>query len=263
MQRDVLGSAMRVMEHLSRSRDPVGVREVSRDLGLAVASTHRILRALCRERLAVQVGERGLYSSGARLAELAANLGNAEDVVPRAMPLLRAAAAGSGESALLMVAQRHESVCLASVESEQFLRVVFPVGWRGPLYRGATGRVLLAYQPPEVIEAVIARGRREPAARRLADSAELLRSLARIRRQGHCVSHGERQEGWTSVAAPVLGPRRVVVAAVSIYGPSPRFERAALQEHTRRVLACAANIESALHPGIPYHKGVRHELEGS
>jgi IclR family KDG regulon transcriptional repressor len=263
MQRDILGSALRVVEHLSKTREAVGLRELSRDLGLAVASTHRILQALCRERLVVQVGDRGLYASGARLAEIASNLLHANDLVPLALPLLRDAAARSKESALIMVCDGHESVCRASIESEQFLRVVFPVGWRGPLYRGATGRVLLAYQPAEVISAVIEGGQQASAPLELADPAELLRSLAKIRRTGYCVSHGERHEHWSSVAAPIRGPDRLVIATVAIYGPSARFSRSDLPSHTKRVISCAAGISAALQRRLGHIGGGRHEHQGA
>jgi DNA-binding IclR family transcriptional regulator len=246
LQRDILGSALRVVEHLSKTRDAVGVRELSRDLGIAVASTHRILRALCRERLAVQLGNRGMYASGSRLAEIAANLVHANDLVPAALPHLREVAAETGESALMMVVEGYEAVCVSSIESEQFLRVVFPVGWRGPLYRGASGRLLLTYQPPTVIDAVIAKGKRAAGTLRITDAEELRRGLARIRRVGHCASHGEREEGWSSVAAAVRGPDGAVIAAVAVYGPSARFSRVDMPRQIRHATSCAAAVSAAL-----------------
>jgi DNA-binding IclR family transcriptional regulator len=263
MQRDILGSAMRVVEHLSKNREAVGLRDLSRDLGIAVASAHRILRALCRERLAVQVGDRGMYASGERLTQIASNLLHANVLVPLALPLLREAAAESGESALIMVAEGHESVCRASVESEQILRVVFPVGWRGPLYRGATGRVLLAYQTPQEIQAVIARGQRAASPLKLTKPDDLRRSLAKIRRAGYGVSHGERHEHWSSVAAPVRGPHGLVIASVAIYGPSSRFSRGGLPERVALATACAAGIGAAIQQRLGHAGGGRHEHEGA
>jgi DNA-binding IclR family transcriptional regulator len=254
---------MRVVEHLSKTREAVGVRELSRDLGIAVASTHRILKALCRERLAVQVGDRGLYASGARLVEIASHLVHTNELVPIALPLLRNVAAKSGESALIMTAEGRESVCQASVESHQFLRVVFPVGWRGPLYRGATGRVLLAFQAPRAIDSVIAGGQRAAGALKLTDSGDLVRSLAKIRRDGYGVSHGERQEDWSSVAAPIHGPDGLVVAAVAVYGPSARFARADLPRFIGLATGCANAVSEALQQRLGHAGGGRHEQQGA
>jgi DNA-binding IclR family transcriptional regulator len=263
MPRDVLASALRVVDHLSRTREAVGVRELSRDLGIAVASTHRILQALCRERLAVQVGDRGHYASGARFVEIASRIVHSNDLVPTALPLLRHVAARSGESALVMVAEGYDSVCRASVESDQFLRVVFPVGWRGPLYRGATGRVLLAFQETKFVEAAVQRGQRAAGALRLADPDALLRGLAKIRRDGYGVSHGERQEDWSSVAAPIPGPDGRAIAAVAIYGPSVRFARANLPRFVKLAKSCAAEIGETLQQRLGQLGRERHEQQGA
>src|SRR5262249_24464977 len=138
MERDIFGTALRVLEQVTRAADPVGVRELSRQLTMTVGSTHRALQLLKRERFVVQLGERGLYKSGPRILELAANLVKSHDLVPAAATFLRQTAEASDESVVLMVADAHEAACVASVESAHLLRTVFPVGWRGPLYFGAS-----------------------------------------------------------------------------------------------------------------------------
>ena len=50
------------------------------------------------------------------------------------------------------------AVCLHQVETGQPLRLSLEPGSMAPLHAGATGRVLLAYALPEIVEAVIARG---------------------------------------------------------------------------------------------------------
>ncbi|MFT4065534.1 IclR family transcriptional regulator [Paraburkholderia sp.] len=237
---------MRVVEFLSKIQSPVGVRDLSRHLDMPVASIHRVLQALKRERLIVQVSDQGLYASGERLVELATNLMRAHNLVPVASPFLNRMAALSGESATLMVMEGNEAVCVASVESEQMLRVVFPVGWRGPLYRGASGRLLLAFQPVEVIETVIENGAREEGADRLLDSEALRRSLPELRKAGYVVSHGERHEGWSSVAAAIHAPGATVIGSVALYGPNSRFGDKQLEDHAKHVTECARSISDAL-----------------
>src|ERR1700693_2363653 len=115
MERDNFATAVRVMEQVSKESDPVGVRELSRALGMAVGSTHRALQALKRERFVVQAGARGLYSSGARIFELASNLVRTHDLVPVAGPFLQQTARKSHESVVLMVAESDEALCVASI----------------------------------------------------------------------------------------------------------------------------------------------------
>jgi DNA-binding IclR family transcriptional regulator len=41
--------------------------------------------------------------------------------------------------------------------------------------------------------------------------------------QGYAVSHGEREDGLSAVAVPILGRSGAVVAALSLSGPTIRF----------------------------------------
>lgn len=247
MERDILGLGLRIIEQIGESAQPVGVRELSRALAIPVGTTHRVLQALKRERLVEQAGERGLYRSGMRIAELSRRFMRAHDLVPTAMPYLHEAAERSGDSVAIMVVEGHEAVCAASVEGGQLLRVVFPAGWRGPLYRGASGRMLLAFEPEETIRAVVTAGMHARAPLRIDDPDQLIASLAGIRKRGYAVSHGEREEGFTSVAAAVRGPDRAVMASVALYGPHSRFSsRADLANHLKSVRECAAAIHDAL-----------------
>lgn len=246
MERDIFGTALKVLEHVTRAGDPLGVRELSRQLGMTVGSTHRALQLLKRERFVTQLGERGLYKSGTRIFELAANLVKSHDLVPAASTFLRQTAEAGDESVVLMIADGHDATCVASVESAHLLRTVFPVGWRGPLWFGASGYLLLAYQPEETIRAVIRAGMKSTSPNRLTDPDRLLTRLATVRKTGDSVSHGEREQGMSSVAAAVRDGNDTVIAAVAIYGPSARFSRSKIPEYLALVRACAANISEAL-----------------
>ena len=122
MERDILGVGLRIIEQLGESAQPIGVRELSRALAIPVGTTHRVLQALKRERLVEQAGERGLYRSGMRIAELSRRFMRAHDLVPTALPWLHDAAERSGDSVAIMVVEGHEAVCAASVEGDQLLR---------------------------------------------------------------------------------------------------------------------------------------------
>jgi len=248
LERNILGVALQVVEYLSHAPEPVGVRELGRILDMPVASTHRVLQALKRERLVTQVGERGLYASGERLGQLANNLFRAHDLVPRARPFLLQMAEETGESVVVMVAEGHEVVRVASAEGSHMLRVVFSAGWRGPLYRGASGKLLLAHRSEETVKAVIAEGVKAAPALRLTNAQQLLSELPAIRRRGYSISHGERHEGLSSIAAPIMGPDRQLLAAIALYGPTPRIalRRGDLQALIKLTMLYATRVSDAL-----------------
>ncbi len=44
-----------------------------------------------------------------------------------------------------------------------------------------------------------------------------------IRKKGHAISYGEREEGITSIAVPIFHPKNKVTTVFSVAGPSVRF----------------------------------------
>jgi DNA-binding IclR family transcriptional regulator len=64
--------------------------------------------------------------------------------------------------------------------------------------------------------------------------------VAEAAARGYAVSHGEREQGLSAVAAPVLGRSGSVVAALTLSGPSVRFD-------DERVAAFAADLVQVAH----------------
>jgi DNA-binding IclR family transcriptional regulator len=87
---------------------------------------------------------------------------------------------------------------------------------RGSLYSGGAAKLLLAYAPQEVIDAVIAEHLADftPATIRTRD--DVLRLLATIRRDGFYVSIGEYRPDVFTISAPVHDARGSVVAVLVI-----------------------------------------------
>ncbi|MCL5045596.1 MAG: IclR family transcriptional regulator, partial [Actinobacteria bacterium] len=70
--------------------------------------------------------------------------------------------------------------------------------------------------------------------------------LEDIKRQGFAVSHGEREQGASAVAAPIWNAERQVEAAVSISGPTARWTTADVEQFARIVREGAADISREL-----------------
>ena len=72
--------------------------------------------------------------------------------------------------------------------------------------------------------------------------------------RGYAVSHGERDEGLSAVAAPILGRSGSVVAALGLSGPTMRFTDS-------RILEFAADLQRvAQHMS---ERGFDHPLGGT
>jgi DNA-binding IclR family transcriptional regulator len=159
------------------------------ELGLAKSTTSRLLQALERSRL-VQRDHAGAFRPGALFSLYAAR-----------------------PSALHDLAELSRPTCERLGElSDETVNLAVP-------HCTALGKVLLAYGALE-----LPRGNLE---RRTAhspvDRAHLDHSLVEVRRRGWAASLDELEVGLAAVAAPVRAVDGVVIAAISLSGPTARI----------------------------------------
>jgi IclR family KDG regulon transcriptional repressor len=139
----------------------------------------------------------------------------------------------------------NDAVFLDKVEGEQTIRVHTPSGSRIPLQCGSAAKVLLAFQPAELIERVVSQ--LTPVTRfTITDPALLRRELANIFARGYAIGEQEWRLGVSGVAAPVRNPSGSVIAAIAISGPSERLPRSRLQALSIPVMDAALRLSQAL-----------------
>ncbi|MGH2849171.1 MAG: IclR family transcriptional regulator [Solirubrobacteraceae bacterium] len=152
------------------------------------------------------------------------------------MPDVAALADATGETVVAHVIDGADAIVIAqAIGTRHLVRVQHEEGSRHPLLVGASGRALLAFQPPERIDAI---------ARSLPDPAALERRLEAVRALGYAVSHDELQAGAHGVAAPIRDRMGYARASIALVVPTGRA--GALNEHLDPLLSTAARIERRL-----------------
>jgi DNA-binding IclR family transcriptional regulator len=132
--------------------------------------------------------------------------------------MMRDLAARQRETVNLYVARDIFRVCIAQQESPQALRHVVHVGDELPLWGGASAKILLRNASPALLARV---ARSSPYGE--AHTRRLQEWIDEAAQQGYAVSHGEREDGLTAIAVPIVGRSGSVVAALSLSGPTIRF----------------------------------------
>jgi DNA-binding IclR family transcriptional regulator len=154
--------------------------------------------------------------------------------------VLRELRDATGETAWLGVLDGHWITYLDQASSPHVTVNVDWVGVRHALTEGVTGRLLLAYQPREVIDRLVAEA--EPGRPGLSET-----ELAAVRRQGHALRLGDGEDGYTGVAAPIRDANDAVIAAISLGGPRFRVSEERLREELLpAALQAAARVSEAL-----------------
>jgi DNA-binding IclR family transcriptional regulator len=207
--------------------------EIVSATGLSRSTAHRLILGLGDHGLLVHIGGLG-YALGPRLLALAMTASRELPLRELAHPFLERLARSTGESAQLYVRDGGRRVCIDAVESERELRTIVGIGASLPLDRGSAGKVFLAW------------GTEEDRTWLAAHPGRLPTQVATTRRRGWADSVAEREAGVASVSAPVLGPGEVLLAVVSVSGPTSRLGQLRSKRYAPAVLDAAREIERAL-----------------
>ncbi len=211
-----------ILEVLSRSEGELGVSEIGAATGLSVGTVHRLLGTLVSRGYVRRNGGSRRYSLGLKALTMA--VATRERIGPLGLPFLEELMKASQETANIAVLEGNATVYVEQVAPARMLRIFTEPGNRVPLHSSGTGKVLLAYQPPRLVDFVL--GSKEltrQTASTITDRAQLRAELQRIRNQGYAVDHGEQEEGVRCLAAPVFGPDGAIFAAMSLSGPASRL----------------------------------------
>ena len=153
----------------------------------------------------------------------------------------------TNETVSLYVPSGNERVLIERLESTHFIRVIAQVGEHMPLYAGASGKVFLAFLPPEKREEVFESKHLDRlTSRTIIDIDELRKELVIIRKQGYAISHGERVEGASSVSAPIFNFQNQVIGAISISGPTSRFSEERIADFFEPLVKATNQISKAM-----------------
>lgn len=244
-----LRRALRILDVFTFEKSQLSVAEISAVVNLPRPTVTRLLTTLIDEGYVVRNSNRK-YSLGVKLCRLGAIAQRSRELNEVALPVLRELRDRFGETVYLDVAEGLERHCILSVEGNQAVRIVVPIGQRSPMYAGADGRILLAFQPETIIKDLIKRNDLMAKTKHtITDMDRLQQELEKIREQGFAVSYGEWVLGSVAISAPVRNETDAVIAGISMSIPDYRADEQVRSKYIKAVCDAAAQISKTLGSG--------------
>lgn len=239
-----LEDAILVLELLRSQDEAVSLAQITKMSGLVKNKVFRILFTLEKHGL-VQRDEFGRFCLGIRFVEFGKSVQKQTTLIDASSRVMDWLVGETSESIFLGVISGTDALCVAARESPRSIRLYAEVGRRAPLLEGGVPKVLLAFMTPQ--ERAVLLGETFKLA--TAERQLLDKRLAQIREDGHVVVIDELDIGAHSIAAPIRNHHGQVVAAISIAGPSDRFNDDNTAHYVQLVKQAAAHISQALgHP---------------
>jgi len=237
--------AVTVLEIIAR-RGEASVSDVATEVGVHRSTISRLL-AVLRSRGMVEVaGAGGHYRLGPNLLRLASSVWAGLDVAVQGAETSRALAALVGETVNIAVKQGDGAVNVYQAEGAGTITVDSWVGRPTPLHATSSGKVLLAWLPTHEADALLGANLASFTSATMTDREALAQQLARARVEGFAVTLGELEDGLNAIAAPIRGPGGLVIAALSVSGPSYRLPSELLRGQAGEVIAAAARISDLM-----------------
>ena len=241
-----VGTAIQLLKAFSEEQVDIGISELSRRLGVAKSTVHRLAATLAAEGLLEQDRESEKYRLGIGLFRLGALVRRRMDISSQGRPYLYALREKTNETVHLAILDGTEIMYVYNLESTQAIRMRSDLGVRKPAYCTAEGQAILAFQPQAVVDAVIAQGLVARTPQTITDPAKLIKALAVVRQRGCAVEDEESEIGMRGISAPIHNDAGEVVASVGIAGPVTRLSKKAVSSFIPHVIETADLVSSRL-----------------
>ncbi|MDB5539146.1 MAG: IclR family transcriptional regulator [Devosia sp.] len=229
------------------SGDWVSLRDLAVRTGLAKTTAFNLVSALVDVGLTERDAKAGAYRLSLQHLVYGKAVERRLDIAAIARPHLIRLCATTRETVNLALPGPTDAVIVESLEGSQSLRVSSYSGTRAAYHSTACGRALLAHQPPNFRKIIYSVGDLPAAtARTITDPEALETVLERCRTLGWATEFEENEMGSACVAAPIFGPGGDAIAAVSIAGPSARFEPENIERLGKILVASLAEITTEM-----------------
>ncbi|MGD9118378.1 MAG: IclR family transcriptional regulator [Dehalococcoidia bacterium] len=231
--------AVKILVCLSNNTNTL--TEIANCCGLTKPTVYRLMKTLDELHLVTQDPVTRHYYLGPLINQIASNpQANHHYLITSALEEMKYLWDFSGETVELNIMVGVKYIRLHEIQSKFDLKVVQGPDPVGPIYVGATAKILLSQLNDEDLQIAMRNvDIRSVTEHSVTDKRELKNQIKQIRKQGYSISHGERISGALCISAPVSNYFWPV--ALSLIGPESRLQPT-LEETLEKVKSSAHRI---------------------
>lgn len=243
---NALFRGLQILELLSGQHRRWSTSEISRKLKIPKSSASYLLHTLYSRGFLRRESDGGYRLSMKMLALGSLGLHGIQ-VREVALPILRRLVEETQITSHLAVLDGSGVVYIERVPSPGFIQIDTWVGRRMPLHSSSSGKVLLAYLPPQLADSLL-ENRELPrlTPRTIVSLPKVKQELKKIRDNGYAIDNEENTAGVRCVAAPVFDRSGAVVAALSLTGPVQQLTDDRLPKIAEKAKEAGRQMTSAL-----------------
>jgi len=219
MENNVISKTVYILKMFVDIKSEWGVRDLSKEIGIPVATTHRILQKLEHEGLLKYSDSRKKYSIGTEWYRISNKLISEFDVKNLVNPYLRRLAEKHEETFCFVLYSEYDQAIIYfdQYKGPSALQYMLPFGVPQPIPYGASGKAILAYLTEDEVEVICKKeGFSEKEINIIKNECESIRS------KGYCISVGERIIGARGFSTPILNDSNRPIGCILLTTPQQK-----------------------------------------
>ena len=238
-----LEKGLDVLELLATLSEGVTASQIAQRLGRSLQEVYRVVLALERRGYIGRLPGEDTLVLSTKLHDLACFYPPIRRLATVAQPIMTRVAFETSQALHVAVLDGDAIRVIAQVDSPAPLGFRLRVGTRNPAANTASGRVLIAYQPPEIQAWLLETIGRSSSPGRM---AALRKRIAAIRTHGYEIIDGEALKGITDISFPILAGDGYAPAVLTMPFLAGSAEKLPMDQAARLVFDAAATVSTVL-----------------
>ena len=237
-----------VLALFTEAKSTWNVQEISVALNVPTSTVYRTVRDLARADMVSPAAE-GSYHLGAAFVEFDRRTRLTDPLIRLGVPVLSQVVREADIPCVAVLARLYADtvMCVADIRSrDSTIETSYERGRPRPLAHGATSKAILAQLSRHRLKKLLTGMQHTLGPDAL---AELRAELARVRKAGHSVTHGEVDRGRVGLAVPISVPEQGLAASLSLAVNETSFDKQVEARLLHLLASSAARLQHELSLG--------------
>ncbi len=235
--------ALAILNCFTRETDDLSLTEISKLVQIPYSTASRIAGILEQESFLIRDKNTKRFSLGRRVYSLGYCAKQNDFLRKVIYPYLVRLRDEFGETALIYIREGDYRICFEKVPAFHSFKFSPTVGSKYVLWAGAGGRGFLAYATPEEQDNFL-KDTRNLTTFTTTDRSKIMRELYNLCKNGYSYCVNEYQEGFSSIAGPIVESGNNILCTIAVTGPSARFTDDIVKGLKERIPQYCAEISS-------------------
>ncbi len=238
-----------VLALFTEAKSTWNVQDISAALNVPTSTVYRTIRDLARANM-VSLATEGVYRLGAAFVEFDRRARLTDPLIQLGVTVLSEVVREADIPCVAVLARLYGDtvMCVADIRSaDSTVETSYERGRPRPLALGATSKAILAQLSTHRLKKLLAGTRHTVRPEAI---VELRAELARIRRSGYSITHGEVDRGRVGVAVPISVPEQGIEASLSLVLDETSFDKEVETRILHLLKSSGARLQQELRLGL-------------